>query len=496
MIPRIGRQGSSFKGAAAYYLHDKKAETAQRIAFTDTRNLPTQDAQLAWRVMAVTAMNADDLKRESGIKLTGRRSEKPVFHFSLSWHPEEQPDRRHMTAAMDSALAALGLQDRQAVYVSHNDEPHPHIHAIVNLVHPETGRSSTVKFSKETLSRWAEAYEQEHGVYCEERIENNARRASATRGRKQGLKPDFPRHKERALELRSELTALYQAADSGRAFRAALQERGYELAYGRRILLVDRDGKIHGLARQLEGVKAAELRAKLSDIELPNVDDARAHVMAAAKNRMQDAQLDNWGKFYDQSARDRQHLDETFEQHYGAREKTLMNEIRALEAKRWPSRADKKELEALRLSLANIEQRKSEQRTALENRIEENRRELAQTQARQRAAQPTDPPRPAERTYEQQRREYLQQLKPATHHARSRGEPVREAQSVDDVPELAPAISPAPLDQQPGVDPPTLSAPAAAQTYEEREAAYLQQLAGDLGAQSAPEQNPAPQPDQ
>ena len=44
MIPDIAKRGASFKGALAYYLHDKKLEgeherfTSERVAWTETRN--------------------------------------------------------------------------------------------------------------------------------------------------------------------------------------------------------------------------------------------------------------------------------------------------------------------------------------------------------------------------------------------------------------------------------------------------------------------------
>jgi hypothetical protein len=82
-----------------------------------------------------------------------------------------------MKATAIDALKALGLQEHQALLVSHNDEPHPHVHLLVNTVNPLTGKTAGLQYSKETLSRWAEAYEREHGmIRCEQRVKNNARR--------------------------------------------------------------------------------------------------------------------------------------------------------------------------------------------------------------------------------------------------------------------------------------------------------------------------------
>ena len=63
MLPKLHSKGKSFKGAALYLLHDKdRAATSERVAWTETRNLLTDDPHRAWRVMAATAMKQDILK--------------------------------------------------------------------------------------------------------------------------------------------------------------------------------------------------------------------------------------------------------------------------------------------------------------------------------------------------------------------------------------------------------------------------------------------------
>jgi hypothetical protein len=72
VIPKVAGKGKSFKGAGQYYLHDKKADSAERVAFTHTLNLPTDDPELALRHMAYTAMHQDEIKARAGVKATGR----------------------------------------------------------------------------------------------------------------------------------------------------------------------------------------------------------------------------------------------------------------------------------------------------------------------------------------------------------------------------------------------------------------------------------------
>lgn len=176
-MPNVTRGGAGFKGTAAYYLHDKEAETAERVAWTETVNLITSDPEKATRVMAATAMSQNEFKIEVGIKATGRKLEKPVYVYSLSWHPDEQPDKATMVEAARESLKALGVEDRQALIVCHNDEPHPHVHVIVNRVSMEDGRAANMRGDHLKLSRWAESWEKRHGkIWCETRVQNNERR--------------------------------------------------------------------------------------------------------------------------------------------------------------------------------------------------------------------------------------------------------------------------------------------------------------------------------
>ncbi len=190
MVPAITDGGRSFKGAALYYLHDKRQPgeaarlTTGRIAWTEVLNLPTDDPDMAWRMMADTATCQAALKKAAGVKATGRKLESPVLAYSLSWHPDERPSAADQLAAARETLKELGLADHQAVIAAHNDEPHPHVHVMVNRVHPATGIAAKLSKSHLVLSKWAQGYEQRQGkIYCHERVENNARREGLRPGR-------------------------------------------------------------------------------------------------------------------------------------------------------------------------------------------------------------------------------------------------------------------------------------------------------------------------
>lgn len=180
MVPNIAKSGSSFRGAGRYYLHDKaaerdgerKPETHERVAFTATRNCVNDDPHRAIDEMWATAAAQTELKRASGLSLGGRKCTDPVKTISLSWHPSETPTPEQMIAAADSYLTRMGWNEHQALYVGHNDTAHPHIHIILNRVHPETGRVLDDRKDYRRAQEWALDYEKEHGrIFCEKRLD-------------------------------------------------------------------------------------------------------------------------------------------------------------------------------------------------------------------------------------------------------------------------------------------------------------------------------------
>ena len=157
---------------------DRDPEQAGRVEWTATVNMATDDPRRAAREMSAVANYAPDLKRLSGIGAGGRKLEKPVAHYTLSWAEGETPDPRTQGAAVLSSLKVLGLDDRQSVIVAHNDGRTPHVHVVANRVSPEDGRAAKLSQDRLKLSRWAEGYEREQGqIRCPRRVEHNRRRS-------------------------------------------------------------------------------------------------------------------------------------------------------------------------------------------------------------------------------------------------------------------------------------------------------------------------------
>lgn len=115
--------GKGFGGLANYLSEDRG-----RVAWSETRNLVLEDPKGIAREMRAAANRS-------------ARVEKPVYHLSISFDAGDRPTRAQMQQAADRVLKDLGLERHQAYLVAHKDKEHPHVHVMVNRVHPETGKA-------------------------------------------------------------------------------------------------------------------------------------------------------------------------------------------------------------------------------------------------------------------------------------------------------------------------------------------------------------------
>ncbi|HEY4129394.1 MAG TPA: relaxase/mobilization nuclease domain-containing protein [Gemmatimonadaceae bacterium] len=122
----VSSSSRNFGSLGKYLVVGRDHVESGRVAWTSSRNLPTDDPELAAKIMRATAAQ-------------NVRVEKPVYHVVLSFDPGDIVDRATMERVADKLLRELKLQGHQAIIVAHNDRSHPHLHMLINRVHPETG---------------------------------------------------------------------------------------------------------------------------------------------------------------------------------------------------------------------------------------------------------------------------------------------------------------------------------------------------------------------
>jgi hypothetical protein len=122
--------GQRFAPLAKYLTVGKSGHEADRVAWTEGRNLPTDDPVLAAQVMQATAHENPHVME-------------PVYHLAVSFDPKDRekatPELMHRVA--DQLLHDLKLDGHQVMIVAHQDREHMHMHLMINRVHPETSRA-------------------------------------------------------------------------------------------------------------------------------------------------------------------------------------------------------------------------------------------------------------------------------------------------------------------------------------------------------------------
>lgn len=178
----VSSSGTGFRALAAYLVHGRTGLEEGRIGWASARNLPTTDPELAATLMRATAAQ-------------NVRVEKPVYHLALAFDPGDPVDRATMERVADRVLERLGLDGHQALVVAHRDREHPHLHILVNRVHPETGK---------VWDRWQDMPAIQEVLRAEERalglravpghlhLQEGGREAERTLGTEASRTPDGP----------------------------------------------------------------------------------------------------------------------------------------------------------------------------------------------------------------------------------------------------------------------------------------------------------------
>jgi len=222
----------------------------------------------------------------------GTKGRLGLYHANIDPDAKYEMTPQQWMRAVDILEEELGLQGQPRAVVMHEKNGREHIHVVWCRTDMDSMTLRSDSMNYQAHERASLRMEQEFG---HEHVPGK----HAKRDRE--AQPEFPaaevshdewQQGERgAMDHRvrkAQVTALYEASDTGPAFKAALEDAGYVLARGDRrdFVILDDDGKAHSLGRQLPGVKAKDLRAFMADIDpelLPSVKEARAAIRAMGR---------------------------------------------------------------------------------------------------------------------------------------------------------------------------------------------------------------------
>ena len=216
----LASRGKSFGGLAGYLLAGSDRKTPERVDWVATRNLASEDPDVAPHIMKATAAQS-------------KRVQKPVYHLIISWDEKDAPEPEQMADVMDKSLERLGLHEHQALYVAHNDTDHRHLHAMINRVHEDTGKAWEGKHDRHVLRDvlveqelqygWEQTPKRSRG---KERAETKQELAIATREQR-----DPGRHmgKESVKKMRENLRHSFETSVDWTDLDERLNRRGLDL---------------------------------------------------------------------------------------------------------------------------------------------------------------------------------------------------------------------------------------------------------------------------
>lgn len=215
-----------------------------------------------------------------------------LYHANIDPDAKYEMTPQQWMRAVDILEEELGLQGQPRAVVMHEKNGREHIHVVWARADMDTLtlRSDSMNYQAHECAslRMEQEFGHEHvpGKHAKRDRENQPEFPSAevSHDEWQQAERSGLGHKDR----KAQVTGLYEASDTGLAFKAALEDAGYVLARGDRrdFVILDEDAKVHSLGRQLPGVKAKDLRAFMIDVEpdaLPSVSEARIAIREAGR---------------------------------------------------------------------------------------------------------------------------------------------------------------------------------------------------------------------
>lgn len=248
------------------------------------RHLTRLDTNERVHVMELQSPHADltEAFRDWQVIAEGTRGYKGLYHANIDPAMDYTMTPEQWWRCVDVLERELGMEGQPRAVVLHEKHGRTHLHIVWSRADLDTMTLRSDSHNYQAHERASLALEQEFG---HEHVPG--KHAKRDRDRQQDMPGAEISHAEWQQAERAgtdprarkqQITQLYEASDTGPAFKAALEDAGYLLAQGDRrdFVLVDGTGGVHSLARQIKGVGAADLRAFMEGVNREDLPDAEA----------------------------------------------------------------------------------------------------------------------------------------------------------------------------------------------------------------------------
>jgi hypothetical protein len=256
---------------------------SRRCVWWWSRHLQDTQENESVRVVKIEGLaseNIYDLLREIEAQGLGTKAQNPMWIAVLNPGPNERLTDEQRDRARDILEQERGLTGQPYFLVEHEKNGWKHWHVVYSRIDTERMRALPDSLDAKVCHGAARKIEIELGLekvigpYDREPGTPRPPRAPAPWEMYRGMQTKIdPR------DIAAEVTELYHQSRNGTEFQAALEQHGYQLATGRRgLLILDSAGKEHSLVKRIDGVKTAELNAFMREVDratLPTVEQAK-----------------------------------------------------------------------------------------------------------------------------------------------------------------------------------------------------------------------------
>ncbi len=274
--------GGSRAGAVELAAHLCRTDTNEMVELLELRGVATRELR-------------EGLRQMEGIA-AGTRCRKSLYHANI----DPDPDAPALTlaqqrGAVEALERGLRLTGHPRLVVAHVKNGRRHLHVVWSRIDQATMKAVHDGHSYRTHERVARHLEALFGHRVvpgtrgkpveEPKLSRSPRPTTAEtqQAERTGIDP---------REIARLVTQLWHSAATGQAFKTAIEAAGFQLVRGDRrdFCLVDRTGGVHSLARRLTGLRAADVRHKLRDVDpdtLPGIKAARLSCRSANQAALQ-----------------------------------------------------------------------------------------------------------------------------------------------------------------------------------------------------------------
>jgi MobA/VirD2-like, nuclease domain len=265
------KQPASFKASALYLAGLIRGKSPHRVEFVEVRNLPTTDPLIASSMMDAVASKSV-------------RCKQPQYHFIITFDPKDA-EAGKVTKELKQEIAQRVIEDmelteHQALVYSHQDTDHPHLHFLVNRVHP----TEHLAYSRHNDGKRLKEVVRERAIEFDLNVLKDRQRSRAMdrvddlsdigpapsdaeywRARREGRDAHTPFTKEQGKELRSNLKGYFYDAKNWDQLSAELQGKGFTLERKGQGLVLTNGERYAKLSDMGKGIRLSEMEERFGE---------------------------------------------------------------------------------------------------------------------------------------------------------------------------------------------------------------------------------------